>query len=395
MASVPLRILLEQGSFDTRTGAFSDTFNLASFVRPMGVQILFCGPLSRDTRALLRSRGLDTVRGHSRPLSKFGFPLYALSVFLWVMRLLRLRPHVVHLNYVGWAPSLACAAYLCGIPVVARAGSGWSNPQNLANRWIQAYAATSYLPHAKVLLETPLADRVYVLGDLFQPSRLREPDEPVRPVPPKREGRPRFLFLGQLVERKGIAVLVEAFARMKVDADLFLVGGNWEELGYPRYVRGLIDSLRLGDRVHLENHRGDVAVLMRRCDVFVLPTLSDARPLSIIEAMSMGLPVIASRVGGIPTLVEDGVTGLLVTPSDPNSLAAALDRLAASPDLRRLFGEAGRARVAEQCQPERSARRCVELYRGLLEQGPLPDPGPGYLVQPQITALRNEAIGTN
>jgi glycosyltransferase involved in cell wall biosynthesis len=375
-------------------GAVNDMLDLAHFVRPMGVDILFCGPLNRETKALLGSRGLKTVWGSSRHLSKLGFPLYVFSVLFWVIRLFWLRPDIVHLNYVGWGPSLGCAAYLCGIPVVCRAGASGYHPRNLSNRWVKAYVATSYLPHAKALLETPLADRVYVLGDLFQPARLDAPDVPARPVPPRREGRPRFLFLGQLVERKGVAVLVEAFARMKADADLLLVGGDWDERGYPRHVRDLIEQWGLGNRVHLENHRTDVAVLMRRCDVFVLPTLSDARPLSMMEAMSMGLPVVSSRVGGIPTLVEEGVTGLLVPPSDPDALAIALDHLAASPELRKRFGEAGRARAAEQCQPERSARRFVELYCGLVGRAPLPQPGPGHVVQPAVTAPGKAAVLT-
>jgi glycosyltransferase involved in cell wall biosynthesis len=169
--------------------------------------------------------------------------------------------------------------------------------------------------------------------------------------------------LGQLVERKGISVLVEAFSRIEVDADLLLVGGDWNAEGYPREIRNLIDHLGLWDRVHLENHRPDVAVLLRRCDVFVLPTLGDARPRSIIEAMSLGLPVVSTDVGGIPTLIQDGVSGILVPPSDPAALSAALDRLARSPELRKRLGEAGRARAAVECQPEQTARRFVELYQ--------------------------------
>ena len=146
-----MRVLLELGCSDTKIGVVGDVLDLAHFVRPMGVEIIFCGPLDRSSKAVLRQLGLLTVRGHSRPISKLAFPLYAISVFRWMFRLFWLRPHVVHLNYTGWGPSLACAAYLMGTPVVSRAG-GQFDPRNWSNRWIKAYAS-SCVSHAKSLLD--------------------------------------------------------------------------------------------------------------------------------------------------------------------------------------------------------------------------------------------------
>jgi glycosyltransferase involved in cell wall biosynthesis len=371
MAKTTMRVLIELGSSDTKVGAVGEVLDLAHYVRPLGVGILFCGPLDRTARAHLRQLDLVTVRGQSRAISKLGFPLYAISVLVWLARLLWLRPHVVHINYVSWGPSLACAAYLLGIPVVARAGSQGFNPRNWSHRWITAYAGACEVL-CRSLKNSPLADRVFIMGDLFRPDRLHEPDVPFRPIPPRKDGRLRFLFLGQLVERKGIAFLVEAFSRIEVDADLLLVGGDWNTEGYPQEIRNLIGRLGLGDRVHLENHRPDIAVLMRRCDVFVLPSLSDARPRSIMEAMSQGLPVVSTAVGNIPTLIQDGVTGLLVPPSDPAALSVALNRLALSPELRKHLGEAARAKSAAECQPEQTARRFVELYQHVAASRPAP-----------------------
>lgn len=364
-----MKILIELYNADMKIGAVNDALDLARFACPLGVQVTLCGRLDAEMETVAATEGIGILRGRSRTLSRLRLPLYAASVLLWIMRLRRLRPDIVHLNYTGWGPSLACAAWLCRIPVVGRAGGEYLD-QNPANRWIDAYVANCE-PHARSLLDSPLASRVVVAGDLFRRERLDAPADPGRPLPARFEGRPRFLFLGQLVPRKGISVLVEAFALARIDADLLLVGGNWDEEGYPRQVRDQITRHGIGDRIHLENHRTDAAAVLRECDVLVLPSLSDARPRCIIEAMFLGRPVIATSVGGIPTLVEDGATGLLVPARDPQALAGAIRRLADSPELRWRLSQAGRARAEAEFQPERTARRYVALYQRLAERARL------------------------
>src|SRR4051794_8754083 len=230
-----LMILMELSSPDTRTGAVNDALDLAELARPHGAEVVLCGRLDPGLVQLAGRLGITTVRGESRFLSKRGLPLYALSVLLWFLRLVRLRPDVVHLNYSGYGPSLALAARLCRIPVVARAGGPY-DVRNLAHRWVDAYVANC-VPHARLLLASPLANRVYVAGDLFRRGRFDETPVPVRALPPRRAGRSCLLFLGQLVERKGVSILVDAIARADLDSDVWLVGGDWEEPDYPRAVR--------------------------------------------------------------------------------------------------------------------------------------------------------------
>jgi glycogen synthase len=104
---------------------------------------------------------------------------------------------------------------------------------------------------------------------------------------------------------------------------------------------------------------------LRTADIFVLPSLSEARPRSVIEAMSLGIPVVASDVGGLPSLVVHGQTGLLVPPSDVARLAEALERLIQSAALRARLGEGGRQRAATECCPDRTAADYVAVYRRL------------------------------
>jgi glycosyltransferase involved in cell wall biosynthesis len=361
VAQPDLRILVELGSSDLRMGAVNDALDLARLATPLGARFTFCGALSPELIREAQPIGVRCIRHASRPLSKLSFPLYAWNVLSWILRLAWLRPDIVHLNYVGYAPSLACAAWLCGIPVVARAGRHHLARNRGAN-WIAGYLANCRA-QAESLLESPVADRVTIVGDLFRPERLNQPA--ARALPACRPGAVRVLFLGQLVPRKGLAVLVEAFARVDAHADLLLVGGNWDEQGHPREIRDRVERLGLRDRVHLENHRADAGALLRNADIFVLPSFEEARPRSIIEASLLGLPVIASDTGGIPSLIDHGVTGILVPPGDVEALASAIEALSASAHFRHTLGEQAQMRARRECCPEDTAARYLAAYRRL------------------------------
>ncbi len=112
----------------------------------------------------------------------------------------------------------------------------------------------------------------------------------------------------------------------------------------------LANMLRLSDRCHFHGAVDDVPRRLRGAGIFVLSSRTEGLPVCIIEAMRAGLPVIASAVGGIPELVEDGVTGILVPPADPAALANALARLVEDPELARSMGKAGRRRFLDHFQ---------------------------------------------
>jgi glycosyltransferase involved in cell wall biosynthesis len=376
-----LHVLMELSSSDLRIGAVNDAIDLAALARPLGVRFTFAGPLDETFAAAAARHGAGVLRAASRVFSRRGFPLYAVDVARWLERLARYRPDVVHLNYSGYGPSLACAAHMCHIPIAGRA-SGPFIDSNPSNRWVDTLLANC-APQAGELLASPLAPRVIVTGDLFRPARISGIDR-------RRIGMraPRILFLGQLVERKGLHVLVEAFVRMVVDAELWIVGGDWEVGEYPARIRAAIQSLGVAGRVTLLNHRHNVAALLQQADIFVLPSLSEARPRSILEAMLAELPVVASEVGGIPTLVEHETTGLLVPPSDAAALARALDRLAASEATRIRLGRAARDYVEHECRPERTARKYVDTYRAMIadaRQGPRRIYAAPALSRPRLT----------
>jgi glycosyltransferase involved in cell wall biosynthesis len=124
-----------------------------------------------------------------------------------------------------------------------------------------------------------------------------------------------------------------------------------------------------GDRVCFLGHRTDMPALMAASDLVVLPSRSEALPTVLMEAAAAGRPVVATRVGGVPEVVEDGATGLLVPPGDPDGLAAAMGRLLQDAGMARDLGARARRRAAASFSLERQAERTLALWEEVMAGG--------------------------
>ncbi len=173
--------------------------------------------------------------------------------------------------------------------------------------------------------------------------------------------------VGRLDPVKGQHGLLEGFAG--VDAELaptaLVVVGD----GPCRSaLAGRARQRDLLGRVHLLGERADIPILLGGLDVYVLPSIAEGISNTILEAMATGLPVIATRTGGNPELVEDGATGMLVPVGDSAMLTAALTTYLRRPDLRAAHGTAGRQRAVESFALERMTRRYRDLYCELIRE---------------------------
>ncbi len=140
------------------------------------------------------------------------------------------------------------------------------------------------------------------------------------------------------------------------------------EADWKARMLALARALGLGARVVFAGWRDDVPAILSALDVLVHPpTTPDSRPTVIMEAMAAGRPVVGSAVGGVPDLVDDGVTGVLVPPSRPEALAAALLRLLADPVARATFGAAGRARAEREFSRDSAAVAMAAVYERVLD----------------------------
>lgn len=171
------------------------------------------------------------------------------------------------------------------------------------------------------------------------------------------------LSVCRLVPEKGLDLLVEAIAALRAGGDdvrLVLVGGGPLERPLRERVRGLgIEGAVKFVGAIGQDHMADYYA---ESDIFCLPSFAEGVPVVMMEAMATGRPVVASRITGIPELVEDGVSGLLFTAGNVEQLTAALSRLVSSPALRRELGQAGRATVAAQFNSGASAAQMADVF---------------------------------
>jgi len=181
----------------------------------------------------------------------------------------------------------------------------------------------------------------------------------------------RLLFVGRLDQVKGVVVLFGAVASMIAKGSpvsLTLVGDGPQRAELEARVR----SMGIADSVHFAGYcsQEEVQQQLAASDVFVLPSFAEGVPVSLMEAMARSLPVVATNVGGVTELVQDGVNGLVVAPGDADALEAALDRLVTDADLRHRFGRAGHDAVRSDFDSMTEARRLVTLFLDPAAPGP-------------------------
>ena len=182
--------------------------------------------------------------------------------------------------------------------------------------------------------------------NLFRPSLLGKQSE-----------RVRILFVGGQFERKGGPDLLEALVGLRDTVELDIVTGDE------------VPAVPAGVRVRL--HRGlkpqseQLVALYRSADIFVLPSRGDCMPQAVIEAIACGLPVVGTRVGAIPEMVNDGVNGYLVPARDPRALAAAIGALVQRPGRRHPMGRHSRVLAQQEYDADRNNHRIFGLMKSL------------------------------
>jgi glycosyltransferase involved in cell wall biosynthesis len=212
-------------------------------------------------------------------------------------------------------------------------------------------------------------DRVTVIERGRDPSRLGAPSS-------ERRARIRaelglagdagvIVTVGRQEFQKGQTYLVRAFealAESRPSAVLLLIGPEGTQSAR---IDAAIDASRFRHRIKTLGHRDDVADVLAAADVFVLPSLYEGFPGAVIEAMALGLPVVASNMPTLREVVDDGGSGVLVPPREPDRLADAIGQVIDDAELAETTGQRGRERFLSRLTADQSHRRMIELYERL------------------------------
>lgn len=272
------------------------------------------------------------------------------------------------------------AARRAGVPVILSAlhSTGWPDSINWLNRrlhrWNDGFIAVAR-SHAEYLVahERLPASRVYVIPngvdtEKFSPARSPASVLPAADstgesnVPTTSVQTPLVGIVAQLRPEKNHELflrMAQLVRRQVPDAHFLIVGDGPCRTDLKR----LAMELDLSSCVHFMGQRSDIPELLRQLDVFVLTSHVEANPVSILEAMATGKPVVATRVGSIPDSVINGQTGYVVDPGDAEALARRVSELLLDAELRQQFGDAARQRVVQHA----SVDRMVRDYETLIE----------------------------
>jgi glycosyltransferase involved in cell wall biosynthesis len=172
-------------------------------------------------------------------------------------------------------------------------------------------------------------------------------------------------YVGRLVPIKSLDTLVRgvALARTRLPGIRLVIAGDGEERGA---LGTLVAELGLNDRVEFLGWRGDLPALYQMMHLFVLTSINEGTPVSLIEAMAAGVPVVASAVGGVPDVVEDGVTGVLIPPRHPEAVASAIVSAVTQPDRAAAMALRARHSVRDRFDSVRLVEETAAMYREIL-----------------------------
>ncbi len=186
--------------------------------------------------------------------------------------------------------------------------------------------------------------------DAFAPADRRES-----------RGRCRIATVARLSSEKAIQVLVEALAALPETVHLSIIGDG--PLRQP--LQQLAAELAIDNRIDFLGVRNDIPALLAQTDIFVLPSLREGTPMALLEAMAAGCAPVASAVGNIPHIIQEGVNGLLIAPGDVTSLIAALSKLVTNQAWRSSLGEAARTFVRQHYSLPRLGEQLFAFYSNL------------------------------
>ncbi|MBB2204435.1 glycosyltransferase family 4 protein [Gluconacetobacter takamatsuzukensis] len=342
------------------------------------------GPLLAEVRA-------EGLRVETVPMARSFSPLAQFQALTALMRLIRQeQPDIVHAHMPISGLLARLAAKLCGVPVVAYTGHGFlfNQPGPAARRslalgleWLAGRITNRYFTvsaeEAQDAQRLKIHPKPLALGNGRDPAVFHPDPVARRQVRMELGVSPNtvvIIAVSRLVRHKGYPELLEAMEQISA-AELWVVGERLASDHGPSLDQNFERAeAELGGRLRRLGYRSDIPALLAAADIFVLPSHFEGLPMSVIEAMLCGLPVVATEIPGPREQVVAGRTGLLVPPGEVAPLARALLRLVRDTDLRYRMGEAGRYRALARYDEATVTANAVAALLGKGEESKVADP---------------------
>jgi glycosyltransferase involved in cell wall biosynthesis len=322
------------------------------------------GPLTDDVSRL--AIPVHVVDGLTRNIKIFG-DITCIQNLISLLK--KIKPSVIHAHSSKAGVIARVAGRICKVPTVFTA-HGWGfSPGTPKLRRIVALIAEKLLASiSSRIICVSESDRQLALKlgigshKVLNTVRCGIYDTPVT-LAQRSNSPPKLIMVARFNEQKDQATLLKAIAQLPDFIGHVDFVGSGPSL---EACKALADTLGISQKVSFLGDRRDVPDLLARSQIFVLATHYEGLPISILEAMRGGLPVIGSSVNGIPEAIEHGVTGLVVPPRDPSALAKAILALVESPELRQAMGTAARKRFEREFVVDRMVRETEAIYTELL-----------------------------
>lgn len=345
-------------------GAFEHVRSLARAISEQGHEVAICGPHAHHRDLGVELIELEIVR----PLSPAA-DTRAVGELIRVVR--RFRPDLVHAHgskggvmarmaRLG-APRIPLVFTPHGFAFAGHFSRGWETRSFRAAESALAPLATRIICVCEAearLARLVGARRVRVVHNGIDPPSEFGPEPMVRGL--AADG-PLIGVLSGLRPGKGLETMIEAISLVRADgsrAQLVVAGEGVERA---RLERLAVDR-GISDAVHLVGLSPDPYAFLGAIDAFVLPSWAESFPYSVLEAMAVGLPIVATRVGGVPEAIENGVSGLLVEPRSPDQLAASVNAIVGDPVTAATLGAAARRRREQSFSLSRMVAGTLGVY---------------------------------
>ena len=358
-------------------GAEVAALRLALGLRMAGHDVVCVVGTDGELRRRLADENLTVHYIPTRFTDKWRFWRYQASRRALTRLLAREQPDLVHSNDLPTHQMVSDAARRLGLPRVCHHRWIFEGP---AIDWLNKFGAERHLFVSQALRDQLCAASARLAN---APGAVVHDGLPLPAVPGDHEQRTAreqlglpadkeiVLFAGQMIPRKGVADVLHAWALLGQPvwqrAELVLVGDDLENQGaYRRQMEDL--AAQLGIPARFTGYQTNVPTWLAAADVVLVPSHAEPLGNATLEAMAHGRPVVASRVGGIPEMVIDGQTGLLVPPATPAALAAAIERLLGDRLLRQKLGQAARARCETHFSLSAHVAAVVAQYERVLAE---------------------------